>query len=102
MRYNKQPISISDQIDVLKRRGLIFNDEQNAQNILENISYFRLAGYWRTMEQDSSRHISTLHDGLPPRMGERDVVAIDTIFCKSGEDGNESSSPDLVGKTASK
>ena len=57
MRYSKHPISISDQIDILKRRGLIFNNEQNAQNILENISYFRLAGYWRTMEQDSSRHI---------------------------------------------
>ena len=57
MRYNKQPISISNQIDILKRRGLIFSDEQEAHNILENISYFRLAGYWRTMEQDSSRHI---------------------------------------------
>jgi len=57
MRYNKQPISISDQIDILKKRGLIFNDELKAKNILENISYFRLAGYWRTMEQDSSRHI---------------------------------------------
>ena len=34
-----------------------FSDEQEAHNILENISYFRLAGYWRTMEQDSSRHI---------------------------------------------
>lgn len=57
MRYNKQPISISDQIDILKRRGLMFNEEQEAKNILENVSYFRLAGYWRTMEQDGSRHI---------------------------------------------
>ena len=57
MRYSKQPISISDQIDILKRRGLIFSDEQEAHNILENISYFRLAGYWRTMEQDSPHHI---------------------------------------------
>ena len=57
MRYSKQPISISDQIDILKQRGLIFNDEVMARSVLENISYFRLAGYWRTMEQDNSHHI---------------------------------------------
>ena len=57
MRYNKQPISINDQIAILKGRGLIFTDEQKAQIVLENISYFRLAGYWRTMEQNSSSHL---------------------------------------------
>ena len=57
MRYNKQPISINDQIAILKGRGLIFADEQNAQIVLENISYFRLAGYWRTMEQNISTHL---------------------------------------------
>ena len=30
MRYNKQPISINDQIAILKGRGLIFSDEQKA------------------------------------------------------------------------
>ena len=57
MRYSKQPISINDQIAILKGRGLIFTDEQKAQIVLENISYFRLAGYWRTMEQNSSTHL---------------------------------------------
>ena len=57
MRYNKQPISINDQIAILKGRGLIFTDEQKAQTVLENISYFRLAGYWRTMEQNSSTYL---------------------------------------------
>lgn len=56
MRYNKQPISIADQIEMLKKRGLAFGDEQEAMVVLENISYFRLAGYWRTMEQDSVSH----------------------------------------------
>jgi abortive infection bacteriophage resistance protein len=56
MRYNKQPISITEQIDILKRRGLVFDNEQEAISVLENISYFRLAGYWRTMEQDSTLH----------------------------------------------
>lgn len=57
MKYNKQPISIIDQINILKKRGLTFDDEQKAENILENVSYFRLAGYWRTMEQDCTHHI---------------------------------------------
>lgn len=57
MRYNKQPISITDQIAILKSRGMVFGNEQEALSVLENISYFRLAGYWRTMEQDSTQHI---------------------------------------------
>ena len=57
MRYNKQPISIADQIAVLKSRGMVFDNEQEAISVLENISYFRLAGYWRTMEQDSVQHL---------------------------------------------
>lgn len=57
MKYNKQPISIIDQINILKKRGLMFDDEQRAEKILENVSYFRLAGYWRTMELDCTRHI---------------------------------------------
>ena len=57
MRYNKKPISIADQIDILKKRGLTFENEQMATNVLENISYFRLAGYWRTMEKDATLHL---------------------------------------------
>ena len=56
MRYTKQPISIADQIDILKRRGLRIDNEEEAAIVLSNISYFRLAGYWRTMEQDSISH----------------------------------------------
>ena len=57
MKYVKQPISISGQIEILKRRGLIINDDKEAYDVLENVSYFRLAGYWRTMEQDNTNHI---------------------------------------------
>ena len=57
MRYNKQPLSIEEQIDILKSRGLSFANESGAKAVLENISYFRLAGYWRTMEQDKASHL---------------------------------------------
>lgn len=60
MRYDKQPISIADQVAVLKSRGMVFDNEHDAVSILENIGYFRLAGYWRTMELDSTQHKSPI------------------------------------------
>lgn len=44
--YTKQPISIADQIVMLKGRGLLFDDEHIAIEYLKIISYFRLANYW--------------------------------------------------------
>ena len=55
--YNKQPISIADQISILKSRGLMFNNEQEAVEYLKIISYFRLASYWKPMESDKLKHI---------------------------------------------
>ena len=43
--YTKQPISIVDQMEMLKNRGLLFDDEQAAVECLKIISYFRLANY---------------------------------------------------------
>ena len=57
MEYTKQPITLAEQIEILKRRGLIFDDEAEATETLRRISYFRLAAYWRPMEMDSSSHI---------------------------------------------
>ena len=45
MKYLKVPISISDQIEKLRERGLLFHDEQKAANYLSNISYYRLRAY---------------------------------------------------------
>ena len=56
IRYTKQAITISQQIDVLKRRRLIINDEVQAERDLDIISYFRLADYWRFMEEDRLTH----------------------------------------------
>ncbi len=50
VRYNKQAISIEEQIETLKGRGLLIDDENAAKEVLDVISYFRLAGYWRHME----------------------------------------------------
>lgn len=45
MKYNKLPVSILDQIEMLKKRGLLFNDEAKAAHYLSNISYYRLRAY---------------------------------------------------------
>jgi abortive infection bacteriophage resistance protein len=45
MKYTKIPISILEQIDKLKDRGLLFINEKKAANYLSNISYYRLRAY---------------------------------------------------------
>lgn len=54
--YTKLPISIGEQISILKQRGLSFENESDAFIRLKNISYFRLASYWIPMEQDKKTH----------------------------------------------
>lgn len=53
---NKPAYTIADQIALLKNRGMLFRDEQKAHRLLENISYYRLKGYWWDMQADSSLH----------------------------------------------
>lgn len=45
MDYSKPPISFSEQISKLKKRGLKFEDETKAESYLSNISYYRLRAY---------------------------------------------------------
>ena len=50
--YAKQSLSIADQMEILKSRGILFDDEQAAIECLKIISCFRLANYWKPMESD--------------------------------------------------
>lgn len=45
MRYSKKPISISDQVALLKAKGLNFGDEKFAEQTLGRISFYRLRAY---------------------------------------------------------
>lgn len=45
MKYKKTAISISEQIERLKHRGLNIEDEDKASHYLGNISYYRLRAY---------------------------------------------------------
>ena len=56
MQYTKQAIDFSDQLSLLKQRGLIIDDEDKALRCLHSISYFRLTSYLVPMESDSDTH----------------------------------------------
>ncbi|TSA38763.1 MAG: Abi family protein [Porphyromonadaceae bacterium] len=45
MKFRKIPVSIADQITLLKSRGLVFHDEALAQAFLSTVSYYRLRAY---------------------------------------------------------
>lgn len=45
MKYEKLPITVSEQVIKLKERGLTFENEIKAQGYLSNISYYRLRAY---------------------------------------------------------
>ncbi len=45
MNYSKPPISIADQINKLKGRGMVIDDVSSATSYLSNISYYRLRAY---------------------------------------------------------
>lgn len=57
MKYNELPIDIPDQLELIKQRGLLIDDEHTAIQALKNISFFRLASYWHSMEQDKLLHL---------------------------------------------
>lgn len=54
--YKKDPFTIKEQINQLKQRGLIINNDNEAEHYLSHISYYRLAGYWWPMQFDKEKH----------------------------------------------
>lgn len=59
---NKPAFSIANQITLLKQRGMLFRNEIIATHFLQNISYYRLKGYWWDTQVDYSLH--TFNDNI--------------------------------------
>ena len=67
---NKPAYTISDQIALLKQRGMNFRDEAQASNLLKKISYYRLKGYWWDAQTDPIQHTfqpGTCFEGIMER-----------------------------------
>ena len=47
MKYSKPPLTIENQIELLKERGLCISDEDRASRYLKNISYYHLSAYFK-------------------------------------------------------
>lgn len=54
MKYNKVPLTISDQIERLKARGLVILDEAFAAHHLARISFYRLRAYTYPFQDNSN------------------------------------------------
>ncbi len=49
--YHKPPLSYHEQLQLLRDRGLIVEDDAKALHFLQNISFYRLSGYWLPLLQ---------------------------------------------------
>lgn len=56
LNYIKPPLSYSEQLEQLIERGLVVKNELKALHLLENISYYRLSGYWFPLLADKKNH----------------------------------------------
>ncbi len=50
MEFNKPPLSLDEQIDLLIQRGLVIEDRDHARHYLGHLNYFRLRGFWVPFE----------------------------------------------------
>jgi abortive infection bacteriophage resistance protein len=53
MRYTKTALTITQQIDLLKSRGLIIADESKSEEVLSSVSYYRLRAYTYPFQDNS-------------------------------------------------
>jgi abortive infection bacteriophage resistance protein len=57
-QFDKPALTVSQQVDLLKRRGLIIEDRREAERALYNISYYRLRGYtWPFQDNSGTDHL---------------------------------------------
>ena len=54
--FEKPPLTYEAQLQLLKSRGLLIEDEEKALHTLQVISYYRLSGYWYPLLEDKENH----------------------------------------------
>ena len=48
----KQPLTLTEQVQRIKENGFIVDNDDELKNILSNVNYYRLRGYWLTFETE--------------------------------------------------
>jgi abortive infection bacteriophage resistance protein len=55
--YSKGALNYADQLQKLKSRGLMIDNDEKTLHLLEQVSYYRLSGYWYPLlEEPKSDH----------------------------------------------
>lgn len=71
IKYTKKPLTLSEQVERLKKRGLVFDDENEAEGYLSNISYYRLRAYTYPFQENG--------EGLDHKFIRKDIHFKDII-----------------------
>lgn len=53
--YSKEPLTYQKQLDLLKDRNLIVECEEKSLHLLQQLSYYRLSGYWHTLLKEPKK-----------------------------------------------
>jgi abortive infection bacteriophage resistance protein len=59
MRYTKPPLTIDQQIELLRSRGMQIPEPQKAAAALATLGYYRLSAYWLSFEEQNLQGIRT-------------------------------------------
>ncbi len=54
VKFTKPPLSVDEQVVLLQRRGMAFDDAAAARHTLLHINYYRLRAYWLPFEVETS------------------------------------------------
>lgn len=54
--FAKPPLTYSDQVQLLVRRGMIIPDPARTEFYLQHLNYYRLGAYWLPFEEDHGSH----------------------------------------------
>lgn len=55
--YTKPAITFTEQVDLLRARGMVVDDQTEAEFYLRHLNYYRLGAYWLPFEEDHDSHL---------------------------------------------
>ena len=59
LKFMKTATNIDEQLNLLKNRGMIIEDEKKAKEILLDVGYYRLGFYWFPQEKRNHKKTSS-------------------------------------------
>ncbi len=63
--YNKLPLTYTEQVELLKSRGMVIPNEKRTERHLANISYYRLSAYMQPYKQkENGKILDTFREGV--------------------------------------